>query len=275
MQVDVALLAIAVGCSLALFASPAQLRGPLLYDDKAAVLQMPVVMGTERLERVWHVDFWGRDLDSPESHKSWRPLVTVTYAANYAWHGPEPYGYHAVNAALHSAVVALIVPTAHAALQGATGRFDFAPGLASLFFAVHPVHVEAVQNIVGRAELMMSILFLSGFLIYVHAIRTALSLISRGGGGGRSVGGTDDGGKSGNDGSGGGAGAGAVVNVVANIALQAAGVVGALGLTLGAMLCKETGATLPLLCVVWDVVVACECRQYHRRNALPRAVARP
>lgn len=44
------------------------------------------------------------------------------------------------------------------------------PFLASLLFCVHPVHVEAVSGIVGRADSLSAITFLLSFLVYDLAI---------------------------------------------------------------------------------------------------------
>ena len=96
--------------------------------------------------------------------------MTLSYRANYVLHGSEVYGYHCVNAALHSIVSALVEPVAYEAFGGASSA-GMAAGLTALIFAVHPVHVEAVQNIVGRAELMMSALYLLGFLCYTWRVR--------------------------------------------------------------------------------------------------------
>lgn len=38
--------------------------------------------------------------------------------------------------------------------------------LTTLLFAVHPIHVEAVSGIVGRADVMASNIFLLAFLVY-------------------------------------------------------------------------------------------------------------
>ena len=73
-----ALVAFVVGA--ALFGTQRRLEGPLLYDDKAAVMRNPVVIGQVPLAQVWLVDFWGEhELVLPSSHKSFRPLVTLTY----------------------------------------------------------------------------------------------------------------------------------------------------------------------------------------------------
>ena len=56
----------------------------------------------------WH-DFWGRDMNAENSHKSWRPLTIITFQLNYLAGGLEPWGYHAVNAVLHGCVCGAVV----------------------------------------------------------------------------------------------------------------------------------------------------------------------
>ena len=100
--------AAAAALALAIFATPRRLSGPFLYDDKAAVLRNPVVVGAAPLEAAWTRDFWGEhELRDPQSHKSWRPLVTLSYRANFVLAGNQasPWGFHAVNAALHAFAV--------------------------------------------------------------------------------------------------------------------------------------------------------------------------
>lgn len=42
---------------------------------------------------------------------------------------------------------------------------------AALLFAVHPIHTEAVTGVVGRAETLSSVFFLSAFIFYCKAAR--------------------------------------------------------------------------------------------------------
>jgi hypothetical protein len=42
--------------------------------------------------------------------------------------------------------------------------------MAALLFAAHPVHSEAVQNITGRAEPLMALFFLLGFVVYAAVV---------------------------------------------------------------------------------------------------------
>ncbi len=84
----------------------------------------------------------------------YRPLAIFSYAVDWALGGggaAAGYGlwiFHTGNVALHVLAVILVVRVALAWLS------PLAALVAGLVFAVHPVHVEAVANIVGRAELL-------------------------------------------------------------------------------------------------------------------------
>ncbi|KAG5866812.1 hypothetical protein JTB14_002095 [Gonioctena quinquepunctata] len=44
--------------------------------------------------------------------------------------------------------------------------------VASMLFAVHPIHTEAVTGVVGRAETLSSVFFLAAFILYSKATRS-------------------------------------------------------------------------------------------------------
>ena len=46
-------------------------------------------------------DFWGTPLSHSGSHKSYRPLCSLTFKLNTIWSGLNPYGFHLVNILLH------------------------------------------------------------------------------------------------------------------------------------------------------------------------------
>ena len=75
-----------------------------------------------------------------------------------------------MNVALHVAVSLLCLPTTYLAFGGGrvvgAGR---AATFTALLFAAHPIHSEAVQNITGRAELLMAFSCLLGFVGYAVA----------------------------------------------------------------------------------------------------------
>ena len=89
----------------------------------------------------------------------------LSFRVHTIWSGraAEPKYFHAVNVVLHAAAAAC-VSTVGAWFwpRRRRGLLRSAPRarvglLAGLLFAVHPVHVEAVTGVVGRAELLCAL----------------------------------------------------------------------------------------------------------------------
>ena len=109
----------------------------------------------------------------------YRPLPLASYAIDWQL-GGAAWWFHAVNVAWHAGAS---VAVAWLARQWSGERAALAAGL---LFAVHPVHVEAVANIVGRAELMAALFaILSVYAALAHdrlwwsAAALAAGLLSR------------------------------------------------------------------------------------------------
>ncbi|XP_054260145.1 protein O-mannosyl-transferase TMTC1-like [Macrosteles quadrilineatus] len=138
------------------------LYGEFVHDDVVAVVRNPDVLGTQPLLSLLGDDFWGTPLADPRSHKSYRPLTTLTFRLNHWAGGLQPVWFHAVNILLHAVSCALLTRVA-LVVAGLDARFAT---VAGLLFAVHPVHTEAVAGVVGRADVLACLLFLLSFIIY-------------------------------------------------------------------------------------------------------------
>jgi Flp pilus assembly protein TadD len=132
------------------------------YDDNSVVLGNPVV--TEGR--------WGDALLAPywaeAGHEGtlYRPVTVGAFTAEWRlWHG-SPLGYHAVNVLVHALVSALVLAL--------LARFVPMPAAlaGAVWFAVHPVHVEAVANVVGLAELLAAAAVLGACLLYLQGAGT-------------------------------------------------------------------------------------------------------
>ena len=148
------------------------LDGDFVFDDTRAVVQNPDVLGQRPLAAVFAHDFWGKNLADPTSHKTWRPLTTLTFRLNRQSAGADgsaisTWGFHATNVILHAIVSGLVVCMSADMLFG--GRWRPAL-LAGALFAVHPVHVEAVSSIVGRTEVLSALFFLSATICYKRSV---------------------------------------------------------------------------------------------------------
>jgi len=95
----------------------------------------------------------------------YRPLSLASFAVQWGTFRGAPVGFHAVSVALHAAV--------SVALFGILLIFlpPGAAGTGAVVFAVHPVHAEAVANVVGQAELLAALLVLACLGAYLWAAR--------------------------------------------------------------------------------------------------------
>uniref|UniRef100_A0A0M3IQ31 TMTC3 n=1 Tax=Ascaris lumbricoides TaxID=6252 RepID=A0A0M3IQ31_ASCLU len=91
---------------------------------------------------------------------------------NRIFFGLDTTPYHIFNVLLHSIVTTLVYKaTSNAAMLfdgTCTEKLAFH---AALLFAVHPVHSEAVANIVGRAELLMAMFALLTVNVYIECLK--------------------------------------------------------------------------------------------------------
>jgi tetratricopeptide (TPR) repeat protein len=143
------------------------LSGELIFDDEAAITENRDVTDADAvpLRALLEHDFWGEPMASATSHKSWRPLTTLTFRLNHAAHGLAPLGYNAVNVALHALASVLVL-----AACSTVARAPRVPLLAALLFAAHPVHTEAVAGKVGRADILAACFSLLSYLAHRRAM---------------------------------------------------------------------------------------------------------
>ncbi|KAM8822150.1 protein O-mannosyl-transferase TMTC2-like isoform 1-T1 [Synchiropus picturatus] len=147
--------------SVALYANT--LDAGFCYDDSRAIKTNPDLLPATPWTNILYDDFWGTLLTHSGSHKSFRPLCTLSFRLNYALHHLRPWGYHLTNLLLHGLVTALFTAFARPLLGGGPWTL-----LAGLLFASHPVHSEAVAGVVGRADVGAALFFLLSLLCYVR-----------------------------------------------------------------------------------------------------------
>ncbi len=148
--------------AVALAASLTAVRGGFVYDDVPVVRDDARLRTLRSLPALVSSPYWSGDF----ADRMYRPLTTASFALDRAAGGGRAWVFHAANVALHLAVTALVLLLAGAVLgRGAV--------VAALWFAVHPVHVEAFAPIVGRSELLAAAGYLVAVLAYVAEGRAA------------------------------------------------------------------------------------------------------
>ncbi|CAM9221587.1 unnamed protein product, partial [Lampetra planeri] len=129
--------------------------GEFVFDDSEAIVNNKDLKPTTPLANIWSNDFWGSNLSSNSSHKSYRPLTVFTFRLNYLLAGGlHPVGFHVLNILLHAVISALMIDVFAILIGGLayderSRLLNHAPKtslLAALFFAAHPVHTESVSR---------------------------------------------------------------------------------------------------------------------------------
>lgn len=132
-------------------------------DDLYIIVWNPVVHSGQGVWRAFVAPYW------PPDYGGWmyRPLPVATFAADWLLGGAA--WFHAVNLLWHAGATMAVAALARRWGEWAGRAGDMAALAAGLIFAVHPVHVEAIANTVGRAELMAALFAL--LAVYAALVR--------------------------------------------------------------------------------------------------------
>jgi hypothetical protein len=102
-------------------------------------------------------------LDGPRSGY-YRPLVTLSLAAETRLFAASPSAYHVMNVVYHLAASLALVWAALRVLDSRPAAW-----LAGLAFVVHPIHTESVAWVSGRTDVMATIFFCLAVGCYARA----------------------------------------------------------------------------------------------------------
>ena len=142
------------------------IRNGFVEDDRWVIAERPLLQHPPSFAAVLEEPYWPASFGG----SLWRPAVLASYALDYRL-GGSPQWFHAVNVCWAGLATALLTLLACQLADPLTGL------VAGLLFAVHPVHVEAVANVVGRAELMAAAAYATALLCALRAERQPVYLI--------------------------------------------------------------------------------------------------
>ena len=145
--------------------------GVLVFDDGLAIVQNVTIRS------LWPPG----PVLSPRrggSPVAGRPVVNLSLAVNYALGGLDPWGYHAVNLAVHILAAlmlfgiirrTLLLPRLRNRFSGRSTGLALA---AALLWLVHPLQTESVTYICQRAESLAGLLYLGTMYCCLRAFQT-------------------------------------------------------------------------------------------------------
>jgi hypothetical protein len=132
-----------------------------IYDDTTAIRTNPDLRGWGSLFRVWAYPWGGSELPYDGLY---RPVVMTLFALLWNLTGGWPLWFHLLAVGMHAAATVMVWRV----LQRGVGWLPAT--FATLWFAVHPVHTEAIASIANISETMVTVLTCA---LVLHVLRLA------------------------------------------------------------------------------------------------------
>ncbi len=143
------------------------LDAPFHFDDTNNIVYNPWIKDLRNFT----------DLDIINKHFRSRYIGYLTFALNYSLHGLDVRGYHLVNIFIHILnslllywLLTLTFRTPFFTVPGghlSDGSRNFIALFTALFFAVHPLQVQAVTYIVQRFTSLATLFYLLSLALYI------------------------------------------------------------------------------------------------------------
>ncbi len=138
---------------------------PFRHDDLTVIGTNPIVQESGRSLEAFTSDYWAMRAGDSKRDRLYRPITIISFAMNHALGGNAPVGYRAVNILLHGLASVLLLW-----LGLRLGLRESEAGAVALLFAVHPIHTEAVNAVVGRADLLVAVGVFAGLGLLIGQI---------------------------------------------------------------------------------------------------------
>ncbi len=146
---------------LAIAASITGIRNGFALDDVHIIVENDRVQSIANAWKLFGQTYW----PPSEGASLYRPMTMLVFSIEWAIGGGSPVPFHVASILLYTlGCVALF------RLLRQIAGVDVAL-LGSALFAVHPVHTEAVANVVGQAELLVAATVFFGAEHYIRARR--------------------------------------------------------------------------------------------------------
>ncbi len=136
------------------------------WDDDNGIINNPYIrsLAWENLTKIF----------TPGTGGAYQPLRTLSLAVDHHFWGLNPFGYHLTNVFFYVLTCIMVFLTTEKLLAVLREDRDDVSKVrvalfASLLFAVHPVHVEAVTWLSARKEVLLGFFFFLSFYLYLRA----------------------------------------------------------------------------------------------------------
>ena len=127
------------------------------YDDIPVIVENPMVTGLHSPWAYLTDSYWG----PARGNALYRPLTVIAFAFEWAIGKGSPLAFHLANVGLYLLTSLAVLALLRTLLPSGAAL------VAALAWAAHPVHVEAVANVVGQSEMLAALPMLIAVIAYV------------------------------------------------------------------------------------------------------------
>ena len=143
---------------LAIAVSLTSLGNTYAYDDGYMVLANERLRSLHNIPGLFADSYWGKE----STAGGYRPLTLALLTIQWVVGHGHPFVMHLANVLFYGTLCWAVFALARRVLPPA------AAWISAALFAVHPVHVESVANIVGQAEVTAALACVGGVLLYIR-----------------------------------------------------------------------------------------------------------
>ena len=141
----------------------------LVWDDVTYVIKWQPKLRSTKLNPGMFVPSRSKEA---QKNKYFRPVYLASLVIDSRIWGTSPFGFHLTNVILHAVTTVLLFFLILLLFE----EFNRGPGrseafLASLLFAVYPLHVESVSFIAARGDILAGMFFLLCLIFYILSYR--------------------------------------------------------------------------------------------------------
>ena len=140
-------------------------NGFVNWDDPVWVVNNPHIKSLS-INSIW-------SMFTIFSNSNYCPLTVLVHATEYHFFGLNPHAFHVVNLMLHIFNTLLVFYLMHLIFK----RIELSV-IVSVFFAIHPMHVESVVWITELKDVLYAFFFILSLIFYVKYINTKQNQVS-------------------------------------------------------------------------------------------------
>jgi len=139
------------------------LQNDFVFDDESVVLGDPSITRISNIPKYLTGEEGFHKVIGPY----FRPIISASFALDYAIYGFQPFGFHLTNVIIHVINCLLCLKFLLLVYKPAEKENRLLVFLSAAIFAVHPIHTEAVSWVSGRTDSFSFTFFISAFIFFL------------------------------------------------------------------------------------------------------------